>query len=486
VSAIGARGLGWLLMAARARRFEGGDAALERRSAQGALQAYALALGCVLLAGCGERSPTQGDAGTRAATRFANTTAAPGDSAVPGGANGTVALLELVSPESPAARLLGLPPPAIDTPVRSLRATSRVTYVAAPDRPHQLIATFVFPDRARLELRLPGDDLGERLVESRLGDHFGRFEMASGEWHSLEGEERADALRRTELRRAAIAFPDGMAWGAATTRSDDHVGVEYRAPLADGGALVAWLDGFAALERVTALDAAGHNRESIRVRTTSTIGNRVWPRDLDLEVGGVRLWQETVLGVQPGVNFFDSFFAPTADGGLRDPRELAVRLIDLPAVWERRFELAPTERGWAAARARAQVWLAELEEAADLGGPAVDPRPSFEVDADGRPRAVLVRAKASDATPKPGFDAVPARRAATLIVPSLESVTPGDLRALRAEVARSAELGADSGSATTIAAPVAAAIYAREAGLGTGTASTDGPVQLVLPLPVPQ
>jgi len=367
------------------------------------------------------------------------------------------------------AALLGQPPPTTGLPAGSLRATSRVLYVAAPDQPHQLTATFVGHDRARVELRLPTGETGERLVETRIVERVGIFDYGHKLWNELEGEERTSALRRLVLRRATLLFPDGVSWEPATDRADGRAGLEYRAQPEPGVVLRATLDAEAGLERVAVLDAAGGEQEALVVRTTTTIGDRLWPHDMELEIGGLRVWQEKVLGVQLGGNFADSYFAPEGEQRGGRNRSVEAVLVDLPRSFVLRRELELAERGWTAARARAVVWLAEAEERAQRGGPVVDPRPAFELDPEGRPVAVLLRQVGALSSPE--YLERPAGRGVSLLVGGLEALGPADLERLVA--------AAGAAAGFRIAGPV----EARELGLHgpRGEGSGQG-VQLVLPL----
>lgn len=367
------------------------------------------------------------------------------------------------------AALLGQPPPTTGLATANLRSTSRVLYVAAPDQPHQLTATFLGHDRARVELRLPTGETGERLVETRLVDRVGRFDYGQRLWNELEGQERTGALRRLVLRRATLLFPDGVAWEPATARADGRAGLDYRAQPEPDVVLRATLDAEAGLERVAVLDAEGGEQEALVVRTTTTIGDRLWPHDMELEIGGLRVWQETVLGVQLGGNFVDSYFAPEGEQRGGRNRNVQAVLVDLPRGFVLRRELEPAERGWTAARARAVVWLAEAEERAQRDGPVVDPRPAFELDPEGRPVAVLLRQVGALSSPE--YQERPAGRGVSLLVGGLEALGPADLERL--------VVAAEAAAGFRIAGPV----EARELELG-GPRGQDGGqgVQLVLPL----
>ena len=407
----------------------------------------------VLFAGCGPKEAPNGTAaasGTR-----------PEPSAVKDGA-----VLAPVAPGGVLAALLGEPPPGTGAPVASVRATSRVHYISAPDRPHQLTATFLGAERARVELRLPAGTTGERLIETRRAGRVGRFDFGGKLWSELAGPERADALRRLALRRAALLFPDGVEWEPGTPRADGREGIEYRAQPEPEVVLRATLDGQAGLERVAVFDGAGREQEALLVRTTTTIGDRLWPRDMELEIGGVRVWQETVLGVQLGVQFVDSYFAPEGEQRGGRNRDVHGVLVDLPRSFVLRRELEPAERGWAAARARAVVWLAEAEERAQRGGPVVDPRPTFELDGDGRPVAVLLRQVGG--TGGEGFVERPGGRGVSLLAEDLESLGAREF-ALLAAAAEGAPTWQPAGP-----------VEARE--LGLPGSEGDRRVQLVLPL----
>lgn len=98
--------------------------------------------------------------------------------------------------------------------MRLVTATSTLRFEGLEDRPHRLVANYLFPDRARWSLRAIGEERerGARLLRYRAGERY--FALAPGEVASdeLEGREAHQALLQFELRRAALLWPDGFAW----------------------------------------------------------------------------------------------------------------------------------------------------------------------------------------------------------------------------------------------------------------------------------
>ncbi len=336
--------------------------------------------------------------------------------------------LEAVAPPPAEGTTQGLLPTAFPT----LRATSRVIYVQAPDRPHHLTSTFQGTTRARQELRLASGE-GEVLVEVRNGEQTWARVPGEESWRVLEGAQALEARRRLELRRATVLFPDGYAWvqgplvdGLArwhVTLKDTH-GTSF-------GHLEAVVNDEGFSERLTAFDAAGAAQESLRVRTLQSIEDRLWPRDVELEIGGTLLWHEQVLGVQTRVHFLDDFFAPPVPGTGQETQ--GVFHLDLPAVTERREVLDPARRSWPAAQAEADRAVAEQLERAQRGEPAPDRLVAFELDGDGRPTAILVRlVVASTDAPPEGAQRRPARSAVALLLGDREDLAPQHLARLRA------------------------------------------------------
>jgi hypothetical protein len=314
-------------------------------------------------------------------------------------------LLLLISPA--ASRQDAVPKPEPDEIVfapraavagmRLVTATSTLRFEGLPDRPHRLVATYLFPDRARWSLRAIGEEKerGSRLLRFRAGERC--FALPPGELQSLELVEADlhEALLQMELRRAALLWPDGFEWQV------------------DGDARVAKVTGHGSL-RAEFQDSAPEGARPIRFASTYDDGSPCerfeavrwregerWPAGFELWLGERRIWTEELTEVVHRGDFLDCFFVPP------DRREQAAARLghaelhhfDLPQRAVRRQVVDPPSRELGEAReaagVAAEVWRRELEAAGDRSEVEV----GLELDAEGRVTALLARIDAPTEVP---------------------------------------------------------------------------------------
>jgi hypothetical protein len=301
---------------------------------------------------------------------------------------------------------------------------STLVYPAAPDRPHQLKATYSFPDRARWQISAKQGAPGERSLQYRFGEAVYRVPPDSGDSELCAGEDRSQVLLQIELRRALMLYPDGFVW------KDD--GAERRAVLADLGSLRARAgsDG-----RPTEIGDAGPDGKAIDVYKSirwREIGGRAWPASMELWHGGELVWNETVESVDVAARYVDSYFVPP-DRRERSPAEPdrgEPRNLDIPECCSLRIEI-PKGTGWSSAledleRRRAE-WTSRLaERKLELEGHA-----TIELSREAEPAAFVLRLASVPETPPPGFQTTGPRRGLAVAVRGLAEVTAarvGDLR----------------------------------------------------------
>jgi len=282
--------------------------------------------------------------------------------------------------------------------LRGLTVVSRVVFLSAPDSPHSFETNYIFPDRARWWLSFEDEDYGYRRAEYRYGDRIFIFDAGSSTSEELLELDHADSMRRMELRRALFLYPDGFEW-----KLDAKTGTTALGELSDGsaiGSLVVELDSDDRPARMRVLTPEGEEQETLAVERWKKKNDRNWPELLQLVVGEQVVWTETVLKVDPGRRYIDSFFIPVdrRAGGAQElgvDTNTEVRQIDLPIFAYRNFEL-PAKTTWTdALRLGREIWERENKPGSAVRG-RLDPDLRFEIDARGRPTfAVLHLAETS-------------------------------------------------------------------------------------------
>ncbi len=303
-------------------------------------------------------------------------------------------------------------------------ARSNIQFEALPDSPHQLSATYAFPDRARWYIEPANAKRGQRSVRYRSGPQAWELPPGSGEAAQYQGEQATQALLQLELRRAAMLFPHGLDWSV----SEEAAGALHKAGLVTGGHLSA---------RSSAADVPpssffshlsdGSSFEELRdvEWTDGPFGPR--PSRWKLISGGTAVWTESIENVDTKVRFVDSHFLPP------HLRELPSRggaepilLVEVPSRLRRRRSVA------------ARTWEAALEEAKGvirstvpaISSASVDPSPVFELGPDGLPRALLIRLISGGDTAPEGWEEAHGESALSRLSPNGELPTSASIQEL--------------------------------------------------------
>jgi|GEM_PF-1739149 len=335
--------------------------------------------------------------------------------------------------------------------VASITTLSRIHFPAYPDQDHECEVVYVFPDRARWRFQrlpapgpageTPAPDHRARKIHYRWGEHLWVHDPGRVDSRVLEADERQRTLLQLELRRVATQWPAELEWHGD--------GDERRAELEGLGSLVATLDSESGQpHRIESRDAAGKSFElldSIEWNLAQT--GRPWPTRWNLVVQGEVVWEETFKSVESGRNFTEAYFLPAdirrAGGATGQGPEVGIQRITLPLAAFRREPLDEAARAdWAkaleAARAILERWQAELE-----GGPhALNPRPSFALDAAGKPTAVELELATPPKKLPTGWSWRPAGECLRIVNSGLESVGASALAQLRAAVPEGRRAGA--------------------------------------------
>jgi hypothetical protein len=287
--------------------------------------------------------------------------------AAPGPAEGRAQQAELL-PRRPIGDLHGL------------ESRSSLRWAAAPEVARTFLAVYVFPDRARWEFELA--DGGRRRVY-RLGPsvHYDQGDRS----RVMVEPERSRLVGELELRRALLLWPAGFEWRSAGSGPD--AGAAREADLGLAGRLRAVLDAKSGNPNEIALLAPdGTTRESYRALRWTGV-ERARPTAAELWHGDTLLWTETFERATPAV-YIDGYFLPLDRQSATGPDSEIEGVRRLQAFTVLRVALADGT-SWEAALAEER--LARSRWAEKLGAERLAGRPTFELAADGRPAAALLR-----------------------------------------------------------------------------------------------
>ena len=321
-----------------------------------------------------------------------------------------------------------IPPP----PRRSIQgvygftARSNITFEAMPNSPHQLSATYAFPDRARWYLEPAKAKRGQRSVRYRSGPQAWELPPGSGEAAQYRGEQATQALLQLELRRAAMLWPHGLDWSESLV--DEPTGAIRTVELETGGQLSARGPSIESPPSsfVSRLSDGSPFEELRDVEwTDGPFGPR--PARWTLISGGAAIWTESIESLDTKGRFVDAHFLPPhlralPSLGEDDP----ILLVEVPARYRRRHPLA------------AKTWKAAMKEARELiastasGTPSssIDPSPVFELGPDGLPGALFVRLIYGGETAPEGWDEAHGESALSRLFPNGELPTPALIQEL--------------------------------------------------------
>ncbi len=283
--------------------------------------------------------------------------------------------------------------------IAGFKTSSSITFVGAPDDPHRIDALYVFPDRARLTLRREGTS--DRQIEYRFGERAYLLPPGTTKSTELVGDDRDVELRRRELRRAAMLWPDGFEWsGEGSVRTAPILRRTGDDPQHAIGTLHARLGDRGRPTRVEIRLPEGEPPEALEILGWREIGNRTWPAELRLIQHGETIWEERVETVRTAnVLYVDSYFLPP-DRKYLSPDE-SIRASRLRANTYRRHALPPGTSWEAALKREAELRRAAADE---LGGRRkLDAVPTFELRADGKPAAAILRLSEQANPPPEGW-----------------------------------------------------------------------------------
>lgn len=323
-------------------------------------------------------------------------------------------------PETPKPR----PPPA-PKPIAGIsgfESISTLLYPAAPDRPHELRATYVFPERVRWQLSVKDGKGDERVLQFRSGETVYSLPAHSAASEICTGPDRSQTLLQMELRRALMLYPDGFEWKGTSP--------ERRADLGELGSLFV-RDSTAPDGRPTELGDAGPDGKRIdsfkSIRWCEKDG-RSWPAEMELWHSGELAWKETVESVDVRGRFVDSYFIPPdrRDHAGSEQVQGSIRELDLPPTCALRVETA-----------KGATWDRVLADLARLRGEwtrqlaekklELEPVATIEISGGGDPTAIVVRLSTVPEDLPTGFLVSSPRKGLAMAVLGLKEATPARL-----------------------------------------------------------
>ncbi len=316
-------------------------------------------------------------------------------------------------------------------------STSDVRFVAEPDRAHRLIATYIFPDRARWYLCLAGGAESERTLHFQSGARWFAYDDASAKSRELAGAERSQIEHFFVVRRALFLWPDGFEW-----KVDGDL---RRARLDSESSLVATLGSDGRPTSIAWRGADEHELEALVDVQWRAAKERSFPSSLALAREGSIAWRETIASVETQVDYLDEFFTPAdrrAKPALSSDGSIEVRRIELAASTLKRIEFAKPDSHDDVDRAKARTRMRLEEESArrvasgELAkrSRTLDSAVCFELSDDARWTAIRLRANERFEDPPPPWSNVDAGPALTVRLPSIDRLTPALIAGVRERV----------------------------------------------------
>jgi hypothetical protein len=321
----------------------------------------------------------------------------------------------------PAAveRIAGIP---------GFHSLSTVVFPSAPERPHVLDATYVFPERVRLWLGVEAGAATSRQLQYRFGASVFEVPDRSAESRELEGAARDSLLRSMELRRAWMMWPDGFRWTSEGSQRTADLGAlgKLRARVASGNDTRP--------TELASLDPAGAVDVELKDVRWREENARFWPASAEIWHAGALAWREKIDSIDTHGVFVDAYFVPAdrrADAAPPKSSPDAIQVRELPEYCAKRVEFAAGIT-WDLARTEEARIRREIAAELKPRGLELEGRVTIDVTAEGVPRACLVRLASVPAELPPGFIKTPAREGLAQLVTSFSEVTPARLASVRA------------------------------------------------------
>lgn len=257
-----------------------------------------------------------------------------------------------------------------------------------------LTATYAFPDRARWQLEPREGDPSDRRLLFVYGSGAWAIQPRSAASEPISGENARAVRLMFLLRRAVLTWPGGLEWNGEG---------EWRTARAPGGLVLRARLGADGLpgEIESRLDGGPPQERILELQWYEPRGPQPRPARWALFAQGRPIWREELLALDTRARHIDEFFLPPD----RRPRPASgatpIGLVVVPARAERRV---PLDRKLDWPQVPAAFHRLRQAEAAALAerGRALDRTPRAEVDAAGRPAALLLVIPGAG-EPPPGY-----------------------------------------------------------------------------------
>lgn len=303
---------------------------------------------------------------------------------------------------------------------------SKVRFVSSPEIVRDLKVTCSFPERMRWMMSAQVEGLLTRELQYQYGDAVYRVPTGTGRSEVCEGEARTAVLRQLQLRFALMLYPDGFEW-----KGDGNDRTTELGPLGSLRARVS-IDAGGQPGAIDCIDAAGRAIEGYREVTWRKSASRNWPATLEYWRGEERVWSETVETVDTSALFVDSFFLPPdlREGSTGRPVGGGVRTLEIPATCVLRAASAAGTTWESALRALEELRTIHKERIEGVGW-QLEEIATFEVSADGKPIAAVLRLMTIPEKPPEGFVKESGRKGLAVAIEGLERVDEKKIAELR-------------------------------------------------------
>ncbi|MAB81462.1 MAG: hypothetical protein CMJ89_19145 [Planctomycetes bacterium] len=312
-----------------------------------------------------------------------------------------------------------------------------ITY-ASTGQTEEVLASFVFPDRARLDFKMKTPTGIE--IHRTLALYGDRILQRRSKVSSVEGANRPLARMTFEAKRALFAWPLGFEWRA--TKDNEREALVHELDCCKGepiGRLVVVLD-----DEGRPLSIQGHRGsralEKLGVEGWGERRGRPYPERIVVSAAGKKIMEEAVTEFRVNQRFLDKFFRLDETGAAAGR---PLRVIEQPMLeMTYRREKLKKKSTWKKALESVPKIRERYVEKLASKGLELDPLPTFELDSTGAPVALLLRLKKAVDDPPRGWTTVGVRPGYFLLLSDLESVGAFQIGLLTRAVPRDRHPGA--------------------------------------------
>lgn len=328
------------------------------------------------------------------------------------------------------------------------KTVSVVEFSGTQNQPHEWVAIYAYPDRARWSLRPTTGTPTSPMVVLRFGAHAWTLPAGSSKSSVDDVNGPRTTLIQMELRRALNLWPGGFEWkpeDARTSRAEVHR-LQHEKDHPALGYLMARTDSKDKLLGIEAFRADGTSVEELRVQAWGEFEDRLWPSEVRLLKDGQEVWKETLRFASRRAYHNDVLFTPP-DRRKSNDAEAAerskIRHIDLPQVTLQRKKLS-SGTPWVRAERLYEKELLALRKKLDRQGlqeVELDRVPTFQLAPDGRPTHLILRFKQPLQPAPKGWQTLETRAGLGLVIQGFEALDAALLQGMQRALPAQAEAG---------------------------------------------